>query len=86
MNKKTPSQEEIGSAMTWGIWEKEPSEFPWFYDQKETCYILEGFATVRDKEGNKLSFGQGDWVVFEEGLDCVWTISHKIRKRYRFGE
>ena len=85
MYKKLPSQEEIKSTVNWGTWEKEPSEFPWFYDQKETCYILEGSATVRDKNGNELSFTKGDWVEFEKGLECVWTISQEIKKRYRFG-
>lgn len=26
----------------WPVWSAEPSEFPWTYDQTETCYLLEG--------------------------------------------
>ena len=83
MYKKKPGNKEIESTGKWDTWEKEPSEFPWSYDQKETCYILEGQATVSDNEGNEMSFGKGDWVVFEEGLECIWKISRKIKKRNR---
>jgi len=86
MHKKIPSGKEIESTKSWGTWEKEPSEFPWFYDQKETCYILEGNASVKDNTGNVISFKKGDWVVFEEGLECVWKIVEKIRKKYHFGD
>jgi uncharacterized protein len=37
--------EELG-IFTWPIWEKEVSEFPWHYDEKEICYLLEGDVTV----------------------------------------
>ncbi len=30
----------------WPIWTKEISSFPWTYDSAETCYFLEGDATV----------------------------------------
>ena len=33
--------EELGVG-SWPIWEKEVSRFDWYYDDKETCYILEG--------------------------------------------
>ena len=61
------------------------SEFPWYYDEKETCYILEGNAVVTDNKGNKIEFGPGDWVEFEQGLECNWKILKTIRKKYRFG-
>jgi len=46
MSKRKPLEDEIRETETWGIWSKEPSEFPWFYDERETCLILEGSATV----------------------------------------
>lgn len=85
MFKKKPSQQEIIIAGNWGTWEKEPSVFEWFYDEKETCYILEGEASVTDKEGNTISFEKGDWVEFKAGLSCTWTISKAIRKKFYFG-
>lgn len=37
-----PDQKELEKrgVFEWSIWEKEESEFPWSYDQKETCYFL----------------------------------------------
>jgi len=82
---RKPTSKEIEIAAAWDTWSKEPSEFPWSYDEKETCYILEGTATVTDKNGNTISFGPGDWVEFETGLNCTWKILKTIRKRYLFG-
>ncbi len=85
MNVKKPSEEEIAQTKSWGTWSKEPSEFPWYYDDKEICYILEGKATVTDPQGNTVSFGPGDWVEFNQGLECTWKIDKMIKKRYKFG-
>ncbi len=85
MKKKKPSQEEIADTLNWGTWQKEPSEFPWFYSQKEICYILEGSATVVTSNGDTIEFEAGDLVEFEEGLECMWKIDQKIVKRYQFG-
>ena len=85
MKVKKPSKDEITQAESWGTWSKDPSEFPWYYDDKETCYILEGHASVTDPQGNSIQFGPGDWVEFEQGLECSWKIDETIRKRYKFG-
>ena len=85
MKVKKPTEQEVNNTSNWGIWSKEPSEFPWQYDEKETCYIIEGEAEVFDKQGNKISFGPGDLVEFEEGLSCTWKVIKKIIKRYKFG-
>lgn len=85
MKVKKPSKNEIDTTESWGAWSKGPSEFPWSYDEKETCYILEGNASVSDSEGNTIKFGPGDWVEFEEGLECTWKIDNTIRKRYKLG-
>jgi hypothetical protein len=37
---------ELG-VKSWPIWTKEASEFPWTYDEPETCYFLEGEVTAR---------------------------------------
>ncbi len=86
MKVKKPTPEEIFRAEKWGIWTKEPSEFPWFYDEKETCYILEGEAEISDEQGNKISIKKGDWVEFEQGLEATWKILKSIKKKYMFGE
>jgi len=86
MSVRKPTQAEISMAKKWPVWEKEPSVFDWSYEQRETCLILEGRASVKAKDGStSVSFGPGDWVVFEPGLECVWDVEKKIRKHYRFG-
>lgn len=86
MKVHKPTQKEIESTENWDEWNKEPSTFPWFYDEKETCYILSGKAEVTDPNGNKINFGAGDWVEFEKGLSCTWKITETINKKYYFGE
>ena len=64
---------------------KEVSEFPWEYDETETCYILDGEVVVIPENGSPVSFGKGDLVVFSRGLKCRWRITKAVRKHYRFG-
>jgi uncharacterized protein len=80
-----PTKEEIKKTENWGIWEKEISKFDWYYDEPETCYILEGEAEVYDKKSNRIYFKCGDMVNFEQGLECKWNILKAIKKRYKFG-
>ena len=69
---------------SWPIWTKEPSVFDWHYDDRETCYLLEGEVTVKTKDGS-VSFGKGDLVIFPKGLDCAWQVKRAVKKHYRFG-
>jgi uncharacterized protein len=82
---RKPTLKEIETAKNWDDWSKEPSTFPWFYDEKETCYILAGSAEVADNKGNIIVFKKGDWVEFEQGLGCTWHIIDTIKKKYYFG-
>ncbi|MDD5569796.1 MAG: cupin domain-containing protein [Bacteroidales bacterium] len=84
MQVRKPTSQETEKTKNWDTWNKEPSEFEWEYDSKETCFILEGNAEVTDKEGNKIQFGPGDWVEFEKGLKCTWKINKAIKKKYYF--
>jgi uncharacterized protein len=79
-----PDKDEIKKTQNWGIWTKEISEFPWYYDDTETCFILEGEAEVSDKKGNLVNFKAGDMVQFQQGLECTWKIRKDIKKRYKF--
>ncbi len=85
MKVYNPTKEQIDATQGWGTWSKEPSTFPWFYDEKETCYILEGEAAVKDNAGNSIQFKAGDMVEFPQGLECEWNITKTIRKKYLFG-
>ena len=55
-----PTEEEIEQTKNWGTWGKESSEFPWTYDDTETCYILDGEAIARSKNGEEIKFSAGD--------------------------
>ena len=82
-----PTEEKLKAldVSTWPIWKKEVSEFPWEYDESETCYILEGDVIVTPEKGTPVRFGKGDLVVFPSGLKCRWRINQPVRKHYRFG-
>jgi uncharacterized cupin superfamily protein len=81
---RKPTPEEERRMKQWPIWEKEVSEFPWHYDERETCLILEGQVTI-EGGGQAVTFGPGDLVIFPEGLECVWKVKKPVRKHYNFG-
>lgn len=68
----------------WPTWSKEVSTFPWSYSSKEIAYILEGEVTVTPSNGAPVSFGAGDLVTFEAGLDCTWHVKQPLKKHYHF--
>lgn len=77
--------EELG-VFNWSIWTKEVSEFPWTYDEAETCYFLEGDVVVTPDGGEPVTMGQGDLVTFPSGMSCTWKINSPVRKHYTFGQ
>jgi hypothetical protein len=82
-----PGEERLAKqgVRSWPIWEKEPSEFPWHYDEQETCFLLEGDVVVTPKGGPPVHFGKGDLVTFPAGMSCTWKVNKAVRKHYRFG-
>ena len=70
---------------SWGIWTKEVSRFPWTYDERETCYLLEGDVVVTPDGGEPVRIGPGDLVTFPAGMSCIWDIRVPVRKHYQFG-
>ena len=76
--------EDLG-VKEWPIWEKGESSFDWHYDDKETCYFLEGEVEVEHSDGKKAKIVKGDLAVFPKGLGCKWNIKKKVRKHYKFG-
>jgi len=81
---RKPTENERKEALSWPIWEKEVSSFPWHYGEKEICLILDGEVTVKAGDEAVL-FKSGDYVIFPEGLDCTWNIKKAVRKHYKFG-
>jgi uncharacterized cupin superfamily protein len=81
-----PSQERLKqlNVSSWSIWTKEVSEFPWTYDEQETCYFLEGDVIVTPTNGEAVTMGKGDLVTFPAGMSCTWKIRSNVRKHYCF--
>jgi len=82
-----PAEERLRAlgARTWPIWTKEPSTFPWTYDESETCYFLEGDVVVKPEGGEPVRIGKGDLVTFPAGMSCTWEVRGAVTKHYRFG-
>ncbi|HOI11206.1 MAG TPA: cupin domain-containing protein [Myxococcota bacterium] len=70
----------------WPIWTKEVSEFPWEYDEPETCLFLEGEVVVTPEGGTPVTVRAGDLVTFPQGMKCTWKVIRPVRKHYRFGQ
>ena len=71
-NISKPTAEQESEARSWPTWSKDASEFPWEYDQPETCLILEGDVTVTNDDGKAEREREDD-----QGVD---------RKPYRGGQ
>ncbi|HXH72319.1 MAG TPA: cupin domain-containing protein [Mariprofundaceae bacterium] len=69
----------------WPVWEHGVAEFPWTYGEQETCFILQGSATITPQEGEPVRIQAGELVTFPAGMSCRWNITADIRKHYRFG-
>ena len=83
IQKLTNQEIEKRKIRTWPIWEKEISRFDYVYDGEEQCLFLEGEVVIETKEGN-FSIGPGDFVIFREGLECIWDIRKPVKKHYYF--
>lgn len=84
VRKPNPQELEQMGVKGWGIWTCKPSAFDWHYDDRETCFLLEGDVTVKTDD-QEVRFGVGDLVVFPKGLSCHWTVHTAVRKHYCFG-
>jgi uncharacterized cupin superfamily protein len=84
IEKPTDKDLEARGVLSWPIWEKEISRFDWHYDSIEECYLLEGKVFVQTEDGDRASFGKGDFVTFPKGLSCHWDIKVPVKKHYNF--
>ena len=65
------------------IWEHHPANFNWKYNEKESCYLIDGEAIIITPF-ESLTISKGDFVIFPKGLKCTWKILKTIRKHYYF--
>lgn len=68
---------------SWPVWTKEVSRFEWTYSGNEECYIIDGEFSVETAEGTH-EIKAGDFVIFEDGLSCIWDIKKPVKKYYNF--
>jgi len=82
-----PSEEQLAElgVLDWPIWTKEVSKFAWSYDEAETCFFVEGEATVISIGGGPVKMGKGDLVTFPKGMSCMWEITQEVKKHYKNG-
>jgi uncharacterized cupin superfamily protein len=85
VTKASKKELEAQGVLSWPIWEKEISNFPWRYDEPEICYLLEGKVRVTPDGGEAVEFGAGDMVSFPAGMSCTWDIRKAVRKHYKLG-
>jgi len=84
---KNPSKEFLDQkgVFNWGTWGCGVSNFPWTYDQTESCYLLAGQVTVTPTDGRKpATFGKGDFVTFPAGMSCTWDVTEAVQKHFMF--
>ena len=82
-HRVSPAKLDVLAVEVWPLWEKEVSTFEWTYDQKETCYIVKGEATVTPRDGGQpVALKRGDLVIFSKGLACTWEIHKPVKKHY----
>lgn len=80
---RKPTKAERAHMQTKPVWACEVSKFDWYYDREETCLLVEGEVTV-SYAGGSVSICAGDYVVFPQGLSCVWDVTVPVKKHYLF--
>jgi uncharacterized protein len=83
IENKSPDELKAIGVFAWDIWEKEISEFDWFYESMEQCYFLEGEVTIQTSKG-EFFIHAGDFVTFPLGLSCRWIVKKPVKKHYCF--
>jgi uncharacterized protein len=79
------SQQEIEERriLQWPVWEKEVSRFEHIYEGDEECLFMEGDVVIETDQEN-YTIVPGDFVIFQDGLKCIWDIRRPVKKHYNF--
>lgn len=78
----SPMKLDAMGVYDWPIWGKEASTFPWVYETREICYLLQGEAIVTPEGGEPVTIKRRDLVNFSAGLKCTWEIIKPVKKHY----
>ena len=84
IKKLTEDEIQEMGIRSWSTWSCDKSEFPWEYSEKESCYILEGQVDVTTENGEIVSIGPGDYVIFPQGMKCTWLVHEAVYKYFSF--
>jgi uncharacterized protein len=79
----TEAEIEQKGIRKWPVWKKEVSRFSHQYDEDEHCLFLEGEVVI-ESNGESVTLKPGDYVIFRNGLSCIWDIRKPVKKHYRF--
>jgi len=83
VQKLDENEIEERQILKWPVWEKEVSRFEHIYEGDEECLFLEGEVVIETEQEN-YTIVAGDFVIFEDGLKCIWDIKTPVRKHYNF--
>jgi uncharacterized protein len=80
-----PEEDEINQKgiRNWPVWEKGISRFKHTYEEDEHCLFIEGEVIIESEE-DKVKLHPGDYVIFRNGLNCIWDIRKPVKKYYHF--
>ena len=65
-----------------GIWQSTPGAWSCQYDEWEYIRILEGYAVLRDSEGQDTHLRAGDSYIIRPGFTGSWTVVETVVKEY----
>ena len=77
------TEADIAKLKNCPTWDCEISEFDWYYDSEEICWLTEGEVTVM-YSGGSVNISAGDYAEFPKGLSCVWNVTKPVSKHYMF--
>lgn len=73
---------------SWGTWGCGVSKFDWEYSGTESAYVLKGKVLVTPTgdwaDCKPTEVKAGDFVVFPDGMTCIWDVSEAIEKHFNF--
>ena len=70
---------EDGKLLT-GFWEATPGTYRVTYNADEMVHMFEGKATLKDDDGNSVTYKAGDSFLVKAGFKGTWKTEQTVRK------
>ncbi|NOZ04588.1 MAG: cupin domain-containing protein [FCB group bacterium] len=84
ISRKAETELDRLGVFDWPVWTCDVSEFPWKYDDRESCYVIEGEVEITT-DTETVYLRPGDYAVFPAGLQCRWKVIKPVKKHYKLG-